>query len=373
MTKVLIIGMLDSVHLGRWLGQFRDQKLEFTLFPSSPHRKIHGLIEDLLIQPSIAKYSLVPGARWLGLPLWLADRFLDNRIRGSLVRKHIGLFGPEIVHALELQNAGYVLLRALEREIRPKPKIILTNYGSDIFWFRQFPTHKSKLVRLLSLADAYGCECFRDARLARELGFEGEIHPPRPNAGGFSDEVMRIGGYSQEARSVIAIKGYHGWAGRAHNAIRALELVEAQARQFDVVVYSCNLSTRFLAALVAIRTGLKIKTYGKRRLPHSEVLGLFAKSVIYVGVSESDGISTSMLEAMTMGAIPVQTSTACCDEWFDKTGVKIRDTSVEAVANAIIKGLELAKDPSNRITNRETIYSKASEEYVREAALAFYR
>jgi hypothetical protein len=98
-----------------------------------------------------------------------------------------------------------------------------------------------------------------------------------------------------------------------------------------------------------------------------------AKASVFIGLSLSDGISTSMLEAMAMGAIPVQTSTACCDEWFTQTGVKVEDISVEEVAKAILRGMELANEPSNRIINRETIRSKASEEYVRDAALEFYR
>jgi glycosyltransferase involved in cell wall biosynthesis len=35
-----------------------------------------------------------------------------------------------------------------------------------------------------------------------------------------------------------------------------------------------------------------------------------------VGHSLSEGISTSMLEAMAMGAIPIQTCTSCADEWI---------------------------------------------------------
>ena len=116
-----------------------------------------------------------------------------------------------------------------------------------------------------------------------------------------------------------------------------------------------------------------IKTYKKGELQHFELLELFGRAKVYVGLSLSDGISTSMLEAMAMGAIPVQTATACCDEWFDQTGVKVEDLNVASVADAILQGIELANDPSNRNINRETIRSKASEEYVRDAALEFYR
>ena len=74
---------------------------------------------------------------------------------------------------------------------------------------------------------------------------------------------------------------------------------------------------------MASETGLDITAHAKRALSHQQVPELFAKSKIYVGLSESDGISTSMLEATAMGAIPMQTSTACGDEWFKDSGVAV--------------------------------------------------
>ena len=79
-----------------------------------------------------------------------------------------------------------------------------------------------------------------------------------------------------------------------------------------------------------------------------------------------------MLEAMAMGAIPVQTSTACCDEWFQDSGVAVHEISVSAVVDAIRKGIILADDPSNAAKNLETIKQKANAEDVKAIALKFY-
>jgi hypothetical protein len=54
-----------------------------------------------------------------------------------------------------------------------------------------------------------------------------------------------------------------------------------------------------------------------------------------------------MLEATAMGAIPAQTSTACCDEWFGDSGVAVHQITVAAVMDAIRQGLKLAEDPRN--------------------------
>jgi glycosyltransferase involved in cell wall biosynthesis len=107
-------------------------------------------------------------------------------------------------------------------------------------------------------------------------------------------------------------------------------------------------------------------------MSHKQVLEMFAISKIYVGLSESDGISTSMLEAMAMGAIPVQTSTACCDEWFGDSGVAVHEITISAVKDAIREGLKLAENPANSEKNLETIRHRASAEMVKKIALTFY-
>ena len=370
--KILLPCMLDSIHSVRWLEQFSDEPAEFILFPSSPNRRIHPFLKELLARNTVANYKIFPMGAWFGLPLWVIDRFTDNFFRGNLLRWAIRKHNPNILHALELQNAGYISLKAL---IKHKPKdlrFIVTNWGSDIFWFQRFPKHRKKLEALLGLADDYSAECHRDLKLATVLGFSGKLLPVIPNAGGFSRADLSIPISHAETRKIIAVKGYHGWVGRARVALHAFAELAEMVSAYRIVVYSANWTTRKLANKIARKTGLDITTYAKGALSHKEMLELFAKSKIYVGISKSDGISTSMLEAMAMGAIPVQTSTACIDEWFQASGVAVDVISVQDVKVAIARGLALAENPSMALENRRTIEQKARGELVREIALTFY-
>lgn len=370
--RVLVACMFDSPHTARYLSQFEDQDLDFLLFPSSPHRRIHPDLERLLSSSRSAGFQLAPFARYYGLPLWLLDKFANNFFRGSLLKISISNFQPSIVHALELQNAGYLSLKALSAGKPKGLRLMVTNWGSDIFWFQRFPKHKAKLQKLLELADIYSAECERDILLARNLGFSGVTMPVIPNAGGFSDAVLNLPRQETGARKTIALKGYHGWVGRAKVALNAVGELAPELSGYQIVVYSANRSVLKLAKQIASRTGLEITAHGKGALSHQKMLEVFAQSKIYVGLSESDGISTSMLEAMAMGAIPVQTSTACCDEWFKDSGVAVREITVQAVKTAIQQGLVLSEDPENAKTNRKTIELKANAEDVQKIALTFY-
>jgi hypothetical protein len=370
--RVEVICMLDSIHSARWLEQFNDQEIDFVLFPSSPNRRIHPQLRALLELNTTANYKIVPLGKWFGLPLWILDKFTNNFFRGTLLRWTIRKYKPDILHALELQNAGYMSLRALSKYKPDGLRFIATNWGSDIFWFQRFPKHRAKLQALLKLADTYSAECHRDVALARELGFTGEALPVIPNAGGFSKADLSIPLLPPDKRKTIALKGYHGWVGRAKVALNAVGELAPELSDYQIVVYSANRSVLKLAKQIASRTGLEITAHGKGALSHQKMLEVFAQSKIYVGLSESDGISTSMLEAMAMGAIPVQTSTACCDEWFRETGVAVHEISVPAVKDAIREGLRLATNPANAERNLGVIRKRAGAQIVKKIALTFY-
>ena len=129
--RVLAICMFDSIHSARWLSQFTDQEIDFLLVPSSPHRRVHPKLMGLLDGESRANFRLVPLTKFLGLPLWILDKFLGNALRGAIVRSVIGSFKPDFVHALELQNAGYIALAAI-KDNKSSANLYATNLGSDI-------------------------------------------------------------------------------------------------------------------------------------------------------------------------------------------------------------------------------------------------
>jgi hypothetical protein len=83
--RILIVGMADSVHLARWLSQFVDQHIDFTLFPSSPHRHIHPKIKEIIASPSNQMtVTIQPSSmRWLALPLSALDIPFNNLISST--------------------------------------------------------------------------------------------------------------------------------------------------------------------------------------------------------------------------------------------------------------------------------------------------
>lgn len=375
-TKVLVVCMVDSVHVARWLSNFVDQEVDFLLFPSGPNRRIHqkivGLVNDSHI--SIANYSLASWSRFFALPLWAIDRVLGERLRGWMLRRLIERQNPDYIHALELQHAGYIAECALRRGGIKTP-LIATNYGSDIFWFQNYPRHLKKIKKLLERADYYSAECERDYDLANKFGFRGKLLPLIPNAGAISTHDLAKNNIPSFSRRIIAVKGYQEWVGRAKVVVQALRLRKNELKDAEIVFFSCGVGMLFRLLVLRQTTGLNVIGFRKHQLGHSEMLDLFSRSKIYVGVSLSDGLSTSSIEAMSMGAFPIQSDSSCSSEWFREgvSGRSIEGISPIHVGNLIVEYFSNSEFlESARLLNSQIVSDRFREMSESEVFSEFY-
>ena len=319
-TTVLLVAMADSVHTARWLEQFAGRPVDFILFPSTPNRRVHPDIERLVRAPeSVGGLSvkLAPGSRTLSLILGVLDLLTEHRLKGVWLKYVIKQCDSDFIHALEFQHAGYILLHACRRQ-KPGPTIIVTNWGSDIYWFKRFPRHLVRIKRLLQLADAYSSECYRDLRIARELGFAGYELPVIPNAGGLPSYELSLRAREQppSTRNIVLVKGYDRFVGLAQIALDAVELCADSLGAYTIIVYSASERVQRRVDKIRNRHGLAICSTAPYEYSHGEMLELFLSARVYLGMSRSDGISTSLLEALACGAFPIQTTTSCADEWM---------------------------------------------------------
>jgi glycosyltransferase involved in cell wall biosynthesis len=323
MKKILIVAMADSVHTARWLRQFDDEEIEFVLFPSTPHRRIHPLISDHGLKTLKSKITISKWMKRGGLPLGVLDLLLDNRLRAKLLAKLITAFDPDLIHVMETQHAGYLTDRALSA-IRRKPKLVLSIWGSDLFWFQRFPRHQQKIRSLLKRVDALLTECQRDEELATNFGFKGVCIYGVPASGGFdTQDILNIeSSISPSKRKIIAVKGYSGFVGLGPAAINAVGRTSDLADKYRTVVFSASWRTWFVAKIVKFRTGLNIEVQMKHSRSLEEMRDLFSNSRVVLGVSKSDGLPATVKETAFFGAFPIQTDTSCAGEWF-KDGISI--------------------------------------------------
>ena len=342
MKKVLIVAMIDSVHTGRWISQFDDESIDFMLFPSTPHRRVHSLIKQRLNRSLAAQVRISQWMNWAALPLGIADLVFANFFRANLLAREINKFRPDVIHIMETQHAGYLTDRALNK-VKSKPRVILSIWGSDLFWFQKFVKHRTRIKSVLNKVDLLVMECHRDQEFALMLGFKGEFCESMPATGGMNTALL-----AQKARQApakerkwIAVKGYSGFVGQGKDAIKVISEIESQIADFSVMVYSAGLGTQWFARGLKKKMGDRLVIARKHKLSNNDIQEMFLKSRASLGLSLSDGLPATVKEAMCMGAFPVQTSTSCAGEWFTngETGILVDPNQITNTAAALMKVL----------------------------------
>ena len=323
--KILIVAMVNSIHTARWLAQLEGQGWDVHLFPSVLGVASHPLIRNVTIHYPFSSRKISSDGvgrvkikrRYFDIAVRIFSQRFFPTFQANRLRRVVGRIKPDVVHSLEMQSAGYLTLKAKTASAIFPPWVV-TNWGSDIYLFGNLPEHKAEIEQVLHACDFYSCECERDIKLAREFGFQGGTFPVFPNAGGFDLESLcpvrnRV---RTSCRKTIVLKGYQNWAGRALVGLRALERCVDLLSGYSVVIYSASADVELAARLFSARTAMPVLFVGNSST-HMDILQMHAQARISIGLSISDAISTSMLEAMVMGAFPIQSCTACADEWVE--------------------------------------------------------
>jgi hypothetical protein len=290
--------------------------------------------------------------------------------RQSTLNKLITRIGFDYIHALEIQGAGYLLIESV---VPKNCKTIISNWGSDIYYFKQYEQHSTKIRRLLSKVDAYSAECVRDYDLAKELGFTGVLLPCIPNAGG---HTVPESSKSPAERTQIIVKGYGGEFGRAGEVILIASEVLRKYPWVNILFYSVTKDNYKSIKALEKKFGNRVSFRRiEDKLSHSQMQLEFQKSRIYIGCSISDGISTSFLEAMTNGAFPIQTNTSCANEWIAK-GAIASLVSIDRLE--ILREIERVIEDKSKLemafaANRRVALDNLGSGYLKEKSALFYK
>ncbi len=346
--NILLVAMPDSIHTVRWIKQIPSQEWIIHLFSStsveSPHPELTGATMQysaLSIWRNRLQLMGLPGIA--SIIDWIRrhhERKFPNH-RAQTLRNTIRKLRPVLIHSIEMQSAGYLTLEAKNTYQGKFPPWIVTNWGSDIFLFGRLDAHSNKIHQVLSQCNYYSCECQRDVELAKAFGFNGTTLPVFPNTGGFDlNDLTRFRKKKTSDRRLIMLKGYQNWAGRALVGLRALERSAELLTGYEIAIYSGSPDVEIAAELFSQNTGINIRLI-PNDTPHHEILKMHGDSRISIGISISDAISTSLLEAMVMGSFPIQSCTACANEWIEHglSGLIVPPEDPEIIERAIRSAL----------------------------------
>lgn len=329
--KILFVGYGSSIHTARWISQFGDQRWSVHLFPVDSYYLCAELCNVTVHLPF--KYSNVPSNNAVKQSVtWPFSRgktritqissklFGDPLSSASRLVRVIQRIKPDLVHSFEL-TGGLLTHEAITRlTLKESTSFtwIHSSWGSDLLHFGRLEEFHDQTLRMMRSCRYFMADCQRELNLAGEFGFKGELLGVYSAGGGY--DVMGSQKYRSNLpvseRKIVALKGRHEETllGRGFYALKALEMCKDVLRDHKIVVYLPQGDVRGAVNYIRTVTNLNI-TLIPEHSKHEDILTLFGQSKFAIALGLIDGTPHSMLEAMMMGAWPIQSNTADTDGW----------------------------------------------------------
>lgn len=303
--KILFISM-PSIHVIRWVDNLKDSGYELYWFDVTDKgkldvtNKIHQFTnwKARKIPPIKGEYFLSKRAPFLYEKVKPFLEITENEFLEKIVNE----IKPDVVHSFEMQNCSYQIRKTMDKH--PDLKWIYSCWGNDLYYYKNFKEHKSQIIKVLHRVNFIHTDCKRDFDIAKSLGFRGKYLGVIPGGTGYKlDELQKIK-IPVEQRKIILVKGYEHIFGRGLNIIKALEEITEEIKDYEVVVFAAH----SIVIEYIKQKKLPFNTLDRHGLKHYEVLELMGKALVYIGNSISDGMSNTLLEAIVMGAFPIQSN-----------------------------------------------------------------
>ncbi len=344
--KVLMVA-IPNHHFFQWVNQLEDSGYDVYWFdvtdggPKSPKIKWVTQIKGWKLKWDFPFRSTIKKR----LPkLYESIQKVNENSVISAFNRVIHDIKPDIVHCFEMQLAGLPILPIMEQNKIP---FIYSSWGSDVFYFEQLGVSKQELQQFYKRANYLITDCKRDFDLATKEGFKNQFLGVFPGNGGLTIETSKIKPFDK--RPLILIKGYDDGVGKASKVFEALQFVSKDLLlNKHIVIYSADDSILQQIKSSKTLSELGITFYSRHAfIQNEDLLTIMGQSCIHIANSISDGMPNALLEAMSMGAFPIQSNPGLVTEeviTHGKNGYLITDP---------LDQTEIAKHLKNALQNHE--------------------
>lgn len=303
--KILFVSM-PSIHAIRWIENLKETNHELFWFDVLDRGKLNTEVYiHQFLEWKQRKKPYLKGEYFISKKFPdLYDKiipFLEVSVSEAL-DEIITKIEPDVIHSFEMQSCSYPILATMNKY--SKITWIYSCWGSDLFFYKDIPFHFDRIKKVLKRVNYIHTDCERDFFLAKKLGFKGVYLGVIPGGTGYNIEKLKKLRQPIEDRKIILLKGYQHIFGRALTVIKALENIQEKIKNFEVIVFGAH---QPIIDYVE-ESKLPFKVFNINSLEHEEVLELMGKSLLYIGNNISDGLPNTLLEAIVMGAFPIQSN-----------------------------------------------------------------
>ena len=308
-SVLVAVGMVESSHFQSWIRATISEKIFHQIWIVPSDYPVSELTKSSLgipknIDCQLKVFHFPMGKKTNNVLFRLFDLVLGRRWRSIMIFRYIRRARPNFLHFHELQHGAY-LFNPIAKYFEEKRnfKIICSTWGSDLLFYGELDSHKKEIKEVFSWTDLITAERVEDEKICNRFKYEKKFLAPVYITVGLNVPIESPK-LKTSARRKIIIKGYQDSQGRALNALAALELVKTDLSNFEIRIFSASESVRLQVEFLRSTKQWDIEVIS--RTSNLEIKKHFSESRLYIGLAISDGLSTSMVEAMANGAFPIQ-------------------------------------------------------------------
>ncbi|WP_303317380.1 glycosyltransferase [Flavivirga abyssicola] len=377
--KILLVSM-NSIHFVRWTEQLKDSGYDVYWFDILDGGKTDRLPWVHQIVDWKRKFKNLKGRYFFKtyMPfLYSKLHFLFEHKVTETFEKVIHDIKPDVVHSFVLQISCLPILDVMKRH--KNIVWLYSSWGSDLYNKANKPSYENDLTSVLPKIDYLITDNLRDYKIANNYGFKGDFLGVFPGGGGFKyNDLNKDWLWPVDKRKTILVKGYQGKLGRCIEVIKALVLLKEDLKGYNIVIFGADEDV-----IEYIKTKNTVSEFSLQVFPrkefksHEDILKLMGMSLIYIGNSVSDGLPNTLLEAVVMGAFPIQSNPGGVTEEIItpyKNGLLIeKSNDIQHISELValsIKNTALIK--SAFILNQKKIKPKFEYTYIHKQVLKAY-
>jgi hypothetical protein len=384
--RILVICFPESPHSQSWIDLFNnDSEFDVRVFA-------HNFVDEKTYLPQewkkptyVLEYPTRHKENIKIIPLFPDSRFIKFfstrlQIRVSLdnwyLKKVINKWKPDIVHSLSLPT-GCFTWQTLSKIKKNRPLFVVSSWGSDINIGKNSAEDRPKIKEVLANCDGFIADCKRDITNALNLGL-----PKEKSAFDFAVPVnggMDISSNTDilplEKRNIILIpKAVEAFANKTLAVLEALNILRDKLEGFEIhLLMTSEDIKKYLAMMPEAFTKY---CYTHSQIPHREILDLMKHSRVMVAPSITDGTPISLLEAMSVGTLPLVSPLESIKEWIEdgKNGLLAHALYPNEMIQAMDRALSDDKlFNSAAIINREIIEKRANRKKIQSQIMNYYK
>lgn len=345
--RILMVSM-NSIHFQRWTNQLKYSGHEVYWFDIKDGVEVPSLSWVNVFQNWKTKYSWVPKQTFIKKHIPFLYKILHKK-PAKTFEDILLQVKPDVVHSFVMYISCVPIFNVMQKHSHVK--WIYSSWGSDLFYFKNIPSYRKNIIKVLPRIDYLITDCKRDIAISQNLGFKNKILGTLPGGGGYNFEIVNKNIKPISERKIILVKGYQGRSGRSINVIKALVELRNELKPYRIVVFGADLSVVEYVEKQKVEEKLNIEVLLKQQfLKHEKVLELMGKSLVYIGNSNSDGMPNTLIEAVLLGTFPIQSNPGGASEDIitnNENGFLIQNCeSVNQIKNLVL----------NAITNPELIH-----------------